>query len=122
MNKISRVLAKLFNTSSKTDSSQIESPLFEDRMRFLENYFKRKSTENKLFQPEYIAAKEINRHALKNVVTKEDLNRIVQIYNDTSSKEHYNGTAWHDLKLHIQGLIISCKYNYEWINNQLRLV
>lgn len=110
-------MKNLFNILKKQKSNRVQvepnTAPFIDRMKHLEKYFKIHIEDNILFEPEYLAMREINKYALKENITKDDLIKILEIYNYTNRKPHYNGSGWFDLRLHIHGLIKKNGFEYQ---------
>lgn len=116
------MLKKLLNRNKKVSQTESNTHSFEERMQYLERYFKYQMADNSLFEPEYSAVKEINKYILKEDFSKEDLFKIVEIYNNTCTMQHYNGTGWLDLSMHIQGVVKSFGLKYRTTElNQIRL-
>jgi len=99
-----------------TDENSEKIP-FEKRMKSLKNYFKRNSESNNAFKSEYEAAQKINKIALKENVSKNDVKEIVQIFNKANLTSHYGGTGWFDFRLHIQSLITGKEMKYRMLSN-----
>jgi len=118
MNRIRNIFKKIFNSENTNKVTVAKEFTFEDRMRSLENYFKRNIENSSLFEPEYLAAKQINLIAFKKTIMKEDLDQIIQIYNNVNSSEHYNGSGWMDFRLHIQGLIKLSGLDFQILENR----
>lgn len=110
-------MKNLFNIFKKRKTKhlpvELNTPPFIDRMNSLENYFKTHIEDNILFEPEYLAMCEINKYAHKNDITKDDLIKILEIFNSTNRKPHYNGSGWYDLRLHLHGLIKKNGFEYQ---------
>lgn len=125
MSSIIELIKCFFFLKEKTlidQSKRAELPTFESQMKSLESYFKRNIENSILFEPEYLAAKRINKYALKEVISKNDLLRIIDIYNETNSTEHYDGSGWLVLAMYIQGLIDSKGFSsVQMKNNNLKL-
>lgn len=119
LNKIKGLfkVAKSDKHQNKYMKTEHESS-FEIRMKKLESYFKLQSEKNDAFRAEFEAANRINKLALKDEISKEDLEKIVSIFNDTNSKPHYNGTAWFDFALHIQFFLKSNGLNCQILPNK----
>ena len=77
-------------------------PNFFLRLKNTEDYFTRHAVEDPNFYPNYEAIKEINTILLKNELSQEDIIGAVEIFNQTTSKPHHNGTRWFDLRLHLR--------------------
>lgn len=113
------------NSEKEDNNTESETVPFEQRMRHLENYFKNHSLTDITFKPEFEAATEINKIVLKDDenISEKDLKKVIQIFNDTNTKHHYNGSGWFDLRLHIQLLIRKSNYKYKTLpNNNIELI
>jgi hypothetical protein len=71
------------------------------RLRILEDYFKDNIKNNISFEVEYLAAKEINEQLQEKEIDKQVVKNIVNIYNKANEIDHFNGSGWYDLELHI---------------------
>lgn len=115
--RIENEMKNLFNIFKNKKSNQVQEertkPPFIDRMKHLEKYFKTHIEDNILFESEYLAMCEINKYALKDKITKGDLIKIIEIFNSTNKKPHYNGSGWFDLRLHLHGLIKKNGFEYQ---------
>jgi hypothetical protein len=77
-----------------------------ERMKGLSMYFERQAETQSLFYPEYKASKEINEILeLKEKLTEQELERIVEILEELDKTEHYNGSGWLDYKLHLSASV-----------------
>ena len=76
------------------------------RMKKIEDYFLRQSSDNKSFEPELHCAK-IIREKVGEVIqlTAKDADEILEIFNETNAGQHYNGSAWMDYQLHLRHLL-----------------
>lgn len=91
-----------------------------EKIKWFEGYFLTNIKNNILFKPEFDAAKEINIIILnKGLISKIDLLKITDIFNLTNKTQHYNGSGWMDLGLHIQGLIRAYGFDVEIMNNDI---
>lgn len=119
LDKVKRFFIKEKPEKAEINTSKSESELvpFEKRMKHLENYFKWNSETNASFIPEFEAAKKINGIALKDSISENDINEVVQIFNESNLKPHYDGSGWFDLKLHIHALILGQGLIYKDLPN-----
>jgi hypothetical protein len=117
LNKIKEFFMNGKPAQAATFTSESELVPFEKRMKHLENYFKRNSETNASFIPEFEASAKINGIALKDNVTENDIEEVVQIFNESNLKPHYNGSGWLDLKILIHGLIVKHGLIYEDLPN-----
>ena len=76
----------------------------EARLRIIQAKLARNVEENGLFLPEWKAVVEINALLANCQSAHYDLAALLEIYNTANKTEHYNGTAWHDVALHLIGL------------------
>ena len=85
-----------------SNQGEMLDPNFFLRLKSTEDYFKRHAEEDPNFYPDYEAIKEINTILLKDELSQEDILGAVEIFNQTTSKPHHNGTRWFDLSLHLR--------------------
>lgn len=112
-------IKKYFNLKfSNKVMRQDAKPSFEVRMNKIESYFKKQAEENELFLPEYNAIFKINKIALKEEILESEIYQIVSIFNSTNLKDHYNGTGWLDLRMHVKSLIEKLDFECEILPNK----
>ena len=97
----------------------MDRQLIIDRIKWYEGYFLTNIKNNILFKPEFEAAKEINLIMNKEEINETDLIKITEIFNITNKTNHYNGSGWMDLGMHIQGLIRTYSLNVNMMNRDI---
>lgn len=94
-------------------------------MKKIEEYFQRYSSDNNLFQPEFLCARAI-RQKVEGAgrLTTGDAEDILKIYNETNVGQHDNGSGWLDYQLHLQHLlsIDNIKFDVDNSSMQIRLI
>lgn len=75
---------------------------FFKRLNRFEKYFKNNIENNKLFETNWQAMKKINLLIDENIVTSSSIEKAIDIYNTANSDEHYDGSGWFDLRLHLR--------------------
>lgn len=122
LNKIRNIFSKGKPDQDGSERAAPETLSFEARMKHLENYFQRQVASNEAFIPEYEAAREINKIALKEDISESEIREIIGIFNDYNQKPHYNGSGWLDLRTHLEFLLIKKNMAYQrFANNNLAL-
>ncbi len=86
-------------------------------------YFAECSKNNDSFIPEYENSNKILK-ILRNTtnITKHELTSIIEILNNMSMINHYNGSGWHEFTILVNSLIRKYSYELEWENDLVRLI
>jgi hypothetical protein len=80
-----------------------------ERMEMMCETFADKSKMDSLFIPEFETSEEINEMIRSiNKPTESDFNKIIDLIKKTDLREHYDGSQWHDYKIHLNALL---RYN-----------
>ena len=77
-----------------------------DRMRMMVRTFKSNSIKHPTFLPEFKASKSINEIIESTTKpTEETFSEILKILSEIDLTEHYNGSQWHDYKIHLNAIL-----------------
>ncbi len=75
------------------------------RLKKIEQYYKRLSLENDYFIPNLKSVEAINQILQREMLSSDEVEKAIEIYNETNLKQHHNGTGWYDLRLHLRHLV-----------------
>lgn len=72
------------------------------RLNSFENYYEKNSQQDDTFYPNYEATIRINQILQKELLSLEEIQKAIDIYNEVNLKPHHDGSGWFDLRLHLR--------------------
>ena len=97
----------------RTNAGERLDENFFKRLTKIEKYFRNNIENNKLFEANWEAMKKINLLIDEKSVTASTIEQAIEIYNSANLGEHYDGSGWFDLRLHLRHIAFVFGIEYQ---------
>ena len=74
---------------------------FGERLNWLETFYEERSKEDASYRPNLTAVRLVKEEFSHEIIFIENVDRAIDIYNETTSKKHRTGNAWDDFGLYL---------------------
>ncbi len=74
---------------------------FGERLNWLEKFYEERAKEDTSYHPNLASVRLVKEEFSQEIIFIENIERAIDIYNNTTSKKHQTGNAWDDFGLYL---------------------